>query len=199
MPTHENLIIDEHISFGSIDPINGFKHLGILFFPTDSITDIIANNLNKIVGNISKFYAWLEINCNTHIDVKLIVLDNCLFSSILYGVETWGHVSCIEKKLLDIEMKALKSILKVKISSTNDFILHELRRCNITANIKDQQFKFYKKVLALPRGGAVVSDIISLCKNASLVKYYSKLKGEKRIKESLCINVRILQRSPVNK
>ena len=132
-PAHENLIIDEHISIGTIDPIKGFKYLGILFFPTDIITDIIAKNLNKRVGNISKFYAWL--NSNTPIDVKLIVLDNCLFSSISYGVETWGEVSCIEKKLLDIEMKALKSILKVKIGTTNDLILRAILRCIIITKI----------------------------------------------------------------
>ena len=64
-PAHENLIIDEHISIGGIEPIKGFKYIGILFFPTDSITDIIYKNSNKRVGNMSKFYASLEINSNT--------------------------------------------------------------------------------------------------------------------------------------
>ena len=63
------------------------------------------------------------------------------------------------------------------------------------------------KVLALPRGDAVVvGDIISLCKNSSLVKYYSKLKGDysdtdkilrgKRINEtsaSMCVYYKDLQ------
>ena len=79
----------------------------MLFYPTDNINDIILRNWNKRIGNISKFYAWLEINNNTPIEVKLLLLDNCMFSSILYGIETWGNISCIEKKLIDVEMKAL--------------------------------------------------------------------------------------------
>ena len=73
-----------------------------------------------------------------------------MFSSILYGIETWGNKSCIEKKLIDVEMKALKSILKVKSGATNDLILHELRRCSVIAKVKDWQFKFFEKVKSLP-------------------------------------------------
>ena len=80
---------------------------------------------------MSKFYGWLEVNENTPIEVKLVVLDNCVFTAILYGVETWGDISCIEKELINIETKALKAILKVKSGTTNDLIFHELRRSSI--------------------------------------------------------------------
>ena len=100
-------------------------------------------------------------------------------------------------------MKALKSILKVKSGATNNLILHELRRCSVIAKVKGRQLKFFEKVKSLPRDTAVFSDIVSLCKNSSLVGYYSKLKGdncnydkmprEKRINEStmsMCIYYR---------
>ena len=83
-PSYENLNVDEHTSIGSIDPIKGYKYLGMLFYPTDNINDIILRNWNKRIGNISKFYAWLEINNNTPIELKLLVLDNCMFSLILW-------------------------------------------------------------------------------------------------------------------
>ena len=60
----------------------------------------------------------------------------------------------------------------MKSGATNDLILHELRRCSVIAKVKDRQFN------SLPRDTAVISDILSLCKNSSLVGYYSKLKGD---------------------
>ena len=76
---------------------------------------------------MSKFYGWLEVNENTPIEVKLVVLDNCVFTAILYGVETWGDISCIEKEMINIETKALKAILKVKSGSES---LH-INSCNV--------------------------------------------------------------------
>ena len=60
-------------------------------FPTDDISKIITKKVNQRMNNICKFYAWLEINKDTPIEIKVMILDNCLFSSILYGVETWGR------------------------------------------------------------------------------------------------------------
>ena len=80
------------------------------FIPTNKFTEILKFNLNDRKGRTSKFYAWLGDNINTLIEIKLLVLDNCLFSSILYGSETWGCIDCIEKDLLGIEIKGLKAI-----------------------------------------------------------------------------------------
>ena len=167
----------------------------MLFFPTKNINEILKRNLNKRMGNISKFYAWLDVNTDTPVEVKLMVLYNCMFSAILYGVETWGDISYIEDLLLSIELTALKAILKVKSGTTNDLVLHELRRCNIIARIKDRQYVFYKKILELPPGNAVVKETLEICKDSKMITYYSKLKRdnssadinarEKRIYESL--------------
>ena len=78
-----------------------------------------------------RFYlpdAWLEINDNTPVDVKLLVLDQCMFTALLYGAEAWGDISIIEDEIRKIEIKALKSILKVKQSTSNDLIFFELGR-----------------------------------------------------------------------
>ena len=139
-------------------------------------------------------------NENTPIEVKLMVLDSCMFNSILFGVETWGNISCIEDELKAIEMKALKAILKVKTGTTNDLILHELQRCNIIAKIKDMQCIFFKKLLDIPLGEAVVRSVMQMCEDSIVISYYSQLKigyatndiieREKRIAEStasMCI------------
>ena len=57
------------------------------------------SNINKKMGNIAKFYGWLEVNETTPIEIKLLVLDNCMFCAILHGVEAWGDINSIEKKI----------------------------------------------------------------------------------------------------
>ena len=175
----------------------------MIIFPTNDISKIITINVNQRMNNICKFYAWLEINKDTPIEIKLMILDNCLFSSILYGVETWGDISCIKNQLQNMEIKVLKTILRVKCGTTNDVVLYELNRCSVIAKIKDRQYSFYKKILELSPGEAVISDIITLCQRSKFLRYYADLKSdnciadkhqkEKRINESensMCVYYR---------
>ena len=60
----------------------------MIIFPTNDISKILTKNVNQRMNNICKFYALLEINKDTPIEIKLMILDNCLFSSLLYDVET---------------------------------------------------------------------------------------------------------------
>ena len=78
--------------------MKGHKYLGMLFFPTNDINEIMLKNINKRMSNVAKYYAWLELNGETPIDIKLLVLDQCMFNSLLYGIEAWGDISKIEKK-----------------------------------------------------------------------------------------------------
>jgi hypothetical protein len=136
-PLQTPLKIDEHTFIHCVDLWKGYRYLGIFFFPTNDIVLIIDRNFDKRMVHISKFYAWLSINEDTPIDVKLLVLDCYVFLAILYGIECMGDVSCIEKKLRDIERKALKAILCVKKGTSNDLVFHELKRGSIIARIKD--------------------------------------------------------------
>ena len=122
-----------------------------------------------------KFYSWLEVNEETPIETKLLVLDNCIFSSILYAVETWGDIICIEKKLRKIEQKALKAVLKVKKGTSTDLIYNELKRPDIISKIKDMQKKIYHRVLNLNDHDALVKSFLHLCKDTTIIQYYSSL------------------------
>ena len=72
-----------------------------------------------------------------------MITDN----SILYGVETWGSIKCIEQELRTIEQKALKAILKVKKCTSNDLVYNKLKRADIISNIMDRQWAFYQRLL----------------------------------------------------
>ena len=82
---------------------------------------------NKKTFNIVKYYNWLEVNEWTPVTLKLRVLYNCMFSSILYSCETWGNIiTKLGKKILLVERKALKRILGVKSGTTNNLRYQEL-------------------------------------------------------------------------
>ena len=147
----------------------------MIFLPTNEMFEIILKNINDRKGNISKYYAWLEINESTPIEVKLLVLDICFFSSILYGIEAWGDVDCIADMLLSIERKALKRILKVKSGTSTDLLYYELRRPDIISKIKDMQYNFFQRVCAIRTDDAIVKSIMDICKDTQILKYYHNL------------------------
>ena len=117
----------------------------------------------------------VRTNESTPIDVKLQVLDTCMFISLLYGSETWGDFSSIYENLRKIERKVLKAILKVKKGTTNDLIYHELRRADIVAKVKDRQFQFFNKITKLQREDAIVKVIYDICEQSDFVNYYKNL------------------------
>ena len=149
---------DEMTSIDSVDENKGYSYPGMTFIPTNDMRKTIEKNVNKKMFNFSKFYGWLDVNQVTPIEMKLRVLDNCMFSALLYGSETWGDFSHVSEKLRVIERKALKAILKVKAGTSNDLVYHELRRGDIISKIKDRQYKFFQKVSHLQDDGDSSED-----------------------------------------
>ena len=122
-----------------------------------------------------------------------MVLDACFFSSILYAVEVFGDISCVEKDLRLYEQKALRAILKVKKGTTVDLMYNELKRPNIISRIKDNQFQFYQKVKNLDDEEAVVTSILNLCKDTPIVEYYESLSSNNKADNIQQREARILQ------
>jgi hypothetical protein len=69
-----------------------------------------------------------------------------MFNSILYSIEIWGDISCIENKLILAEQKALRSILEAKNGTSTDLLYNELKRPDIISKIKDAQRNFYQRL-----------------------------------------------------
>lgn len=137
------------------------------------------------MGNIAKFYAWLQYNENSPFFVKLKVLYACLFSSMLYSVEAWGNIEgLIEKRLRKIEIEALKRCLGVKSGTSNDLVYIELQQPDIISCIKDRQHKFHQKIMQLTPENAVVKSIWELCDRnedtKQFTEYYKFLEKDNR-------------------
>ena len=65
--------------------------------------------------------------------------------------------------------------MKIKSGTTNDLVLHEIRRGDIVSKLKDRQYNFFKKLREIEKGDALVTDMIDLCKNDDFISYYSNL------------------------
>ena len=112
------------------------------YIHTYSADTVIHKNLDNRMYCIHKFYAWLDVNDDTPVEIKLLILEQCMFSSLLYGIETWGDTEFFGIRILKIELDALKRILKVKSGTSNDLIYFELERPDIVSRVKRQAISF---------------------------------------------------------
>ena len=103
-PITEDIVIHDNIVITPA-PNNQCVYFGMLFTNTNDIKDLMRANLKYKAFNIAKCYDWLDVNENTSISIKLRVLDNCMYSSLLYGCEVWWKVDDIKEELLKEERK----------------------------------------------------------------------------------------------
>ena len=159
---------------------DGYNYIGMLFIASNNIKDQILKNLSVKMGNVHKFYAWLEHNMNTPITVKLLVMYNCALGALLYGAETWWDVEAFKEKVLVIERKALKRCLGVKSCVSNDILYVELNKADIISSICDRQHKFFQKVMDFDESEALVRNVINLCSELDIIKHYERLTGKQK-------------------
>ena len=183
-PRLSPLEIKENLTLKSVDPVKGYKYIGTVMYPTNDVADIIQRNVNKRIVNFVKFQAWLSVNEHTPIDVKLNVYDSCALGAVLDGSESWGDITCIKQTLLENELTALRSIMKVKKGTTIDLIYHELNRCSIVAKILDRQYNFHQKLTRLTTDNAIVKVIIDKFNgHSSRLLYYQNLRSNNGLRE----------------
>ena len=172
-PFTEPLEIAEGLFVESADQ-TGYIYLGVWFICSDLLKDHILKNINTRKVHLHKFYAWLEDNEYTPIQIKLLVLYGCVFAAIFYCSETWYEIDAVCEDILLLERQALKRCLGVKTSTPDDIIYTELNRPNIVNSIKEQQRKFFDKLPEL-EGNAIVCDILDMCSELDVVRYYNSL------------------------
>ena len=172
-PITEPIEIGENQYVESADK-TGYPYLGVLFICSDILKDHIVKNISHRKVHLHKFYAWLEYNEDTPIQIKLLVLYGCVFASIFYCSETWYEIDSISKEILLMERQALKRCLGVKSSTPDDILYIELNKATMVNTIKDRQHRFFAKLATLD-GYAIVCDILDMCADLDVVQYYNQL------------------------
>ena len=111
----------------------------------------------------------------TPIQIKIQVLDSCMYMSYFYGCECWWKIDSVARTLLLEERKILKRILGVKPNTPDDILYVELKRCDIITKTKQRQFNFYKQFKKLKRADSIARKILYLCENLEVHEYYESL------------------------
>merc|ERR1711884_482275 len=107
----------------------------------DSTLKLHIMNKNK---EINKLIIFLATNYDAPFTVKKRVVDAAFTSSLLYGCESCLNVSV--KPVEKVYMSAIKSLLGVRSSATNDLCIIESGFKPLSGLIKDRQKKFFDKM-----------------------------------------------------
>ena len=170
-PTKDPIhLINKQIIYHAVN--NEHLYLGMWITASNDISQHIKNNLKHRAYNIKKYYDWLNINESTPIQIKLRVLDNCMYSAYLYGCECWWKIDAVAPMILADERKLLKRILHCKSNTPTNIIYVELNRCDIITKIKYRQYLFYNKFKQLNPDDSTARNILDLC---SRLKIYSNI------------------------
>jgi hypothetical protein len=163
------------VTISSLETGKSSPYLGQHLIHTNKLHDIIMYNLNKRIFNVAKYKAWLDVNEHTPFSVKLLVLDNCVLSAILYGFETWGDLSAFRVKLQSIELDLLKAALGVKKGTPTNTVYHELKRGSIVARMMDRQYAFIQKLNNMTEDEALVKCLWNKSQHLGIARYYNSL------------------------
>ena len=174
-----------NVSVSSLEVGKSAPYLGMHLIHTNNLREVIEYNLNKRMFNVAKFKSWLEVNKNTPFSIKLLVLDNCVLNSIVYGFEAWGDLSFVADKLQTIELDLLKSVLCVKKGTATNTVYHELNRGSIVSKLMDRQYAFVKKLEVLKEEDALVKCLWNKCQQLSICEYYKALSGNNYTNDKL--------------
>ena len=153
--------------------------------------------------HISTFYSWLDINEDTPIKIKLLVLYNCLFATILYSCEVWGYIDTqLVNKIVNIEKKALKACLCIKKSTPDDIVYTELNIGDIKSTILDRQYNFIQRFLQNDTTTTISKNIWNLYQNIinendpnNILSYYMNLQNNNKIRNKEERKSRLMQSS----
>ena len=163
--TQAILCSNNNVTVFSLEIGKSSPYLGLHLIHTNKLREIIEFNINKRMFNVAKYKSWLEVNKNTPVAIKLLILDNCVLKAILYGFEAWGDLSWIQKRLETIELDLLKSTLGVKKGTPTNLVYHELNRGGIVSKLMDWQKDFVGKIDNLSDDDALVKCLWNRCQH----------------------------------
>ena len=111
-----------------------------------AIHEQVDKHLKSSMKNVHKFQSFLAKNSDAPFSVKAKVWSAALNSALLYGAETWwtSNLKAADKLYLG----TLKDLLSVRTTVCTDLVYIESGMGSASANIKQRQVKFLKKLMA---------------------------------------------------
>lgn len=129
----------------SVQNCEHYTYLGVVITQDGSPESTVREHLKTKQSQVTKFASFIRTNADAPFSIKRKVFDAAIVSTVMYGCEAWiGSSSRLAEK---IYMTAVKTLLGVRVSTTNNVCLVELGVPSIQAKVKDVQSKFVQKML----------------------------------------------------
>ena len=106
--------IEQEIQIGgkNVQNVDKFEYLGSLITWDNNCSEEIRRRIGNAAGTMASLrHVWNGKKLN--IQNKLRILTTCVFSVLLYASESWTLKETDKKKLLALEMKCYRKILRI--------------------------------------------------------------------------------------
>ena len=123
-----------------------YVYLGAIILENPSFNSFIEHHRAEKNKNTLKLCSFLNKNPDLPFVIKKKVMEACIFSSLLYGSESWFNDKV--GKLNSSYLAAVKMVLGVKSSCSNEMVLLESGYPSLLSLIKEKQFKFFRKLIS---------------------------------------------------
>ena len=146
--------------------------------------------------HLLKFVSFADKNVDYPFVIKKRVMDAALLSALMYGCEAWLS-ECL-RPMHTTYMSAIKTLLGVRKTTTNDLCLTEIGYPSLKGYVKEIQYNFFKRICDTREN--MPDDpfmfVLNLCRNANTpcARYIRKLldtNGDLRNKDIETIKQRI--------
>ena len=130
---------------GTLKYTNTLKYLGIYITSSGSIRSDVKYYLDKLsyISTID-YPNFCKLNKNAPLHIKLLVLDKCVVSSLIYACEVWGnHYRDVEP----IYRCCIKTALGIRPGTNNEIVYIEAGKHPLEGRIKSLQHKFWSKMI----------------------------------------------------
>ena len=137
-----------HLKHGRVivEHCTEYKYLGAIITSDGKATSRISEHTTSKQKDMNKLTIFLQKNKNAPYTVKKVVVDACFTTSLLYGCESWLGVK-LNATLKAMYMKAVKMLLGVRQSTTNDACLIEAGYPSLEALVRNRQKRFLEKMM----------------------------------------------------
>ena len=122
-------------------------YLGSSITKSFKLIDDVNADIKMRTSNVIKYFAFLRNNRNAPVEIKLLVLEACVTSSLLYNAETWANTKIDRLEVL--YRRILKSILGIGVTTCTEFPYLELGVPSIRTRILIKQWEFWRKITEL--------------------------------------------------
>ena len=143
-PDQEPFYLRTHAGIVCVSYCTEYTYLGSIFTSDGKLASSIAKHAVSRTNAMNKLIRFLDKNRNAPFDIKKTVVDACFNSSLLYGCEAWlGSIASSD--VATMYMKAIKCLLGVRASTTNDVCLLESGYPSFEAIVRSRQKLFFKQ------------------------------------------------------